>query len=285
VISWPSSLVSAIARRRAVILIGSGVSANAETELGQRPPTWGLFLENAYKKLGRRVPHIASSLKRYDYLEACDYLKAAHGAEWQNIVRASFSTPAYRHAPIHEAIFNLDCRIVASLNFDKIYENYAIPASEGTVVVKNYYDGDLREAVTGTDRYVIKPHGSVDTVSKIIFTLSDYAEARSKHANFYEIFNALLHTHTFLCVGVGLADPDLQIIFEDYRFKHGEFPHFMTVPSPVSEPQVDLIRRTRGLNVLKYSPKENHLELTESLQALSKAVSDVRVEIVKTENW
>ena len=223
--------------------------------------------------------------KRYDYLEACDYLRTAHGAEWPNVVRASFSTPVYKHAPIHEAIFNLDSRIVASMNFDKIYENYAVPASEGTVVVKNYYDGDLREAVTGIDRYIIKPHGTVDTISKIIFTLSDYAEARSKHANFYEIFNALLHTHTFLCIGVGLADPDLQIVFEDYRYKHGEFPHFMTVPAPVSEAQSSLLQRTRGLNVLKYSPRDHHTELTTSLQSLGKLVADARLDIATTGNW
>ncbi len=48
------------------------------------------------------------------------------------------------------------------------------------------------------------------------FTLDDYAEARTKYAAFYEVMTALLHTHTFVCFGCGLSDPDMKLIFEDY---------------------------------------------------------------------
>lgn len=284
-INWPEGLVNAIARRRAVVLIGSGVSANAQTDTGKRPLTWGAFLKAAYLKIGKRLPHISGALRRFNYLEACDYIRTELGEEWANVIRSEFSTPVYKHAAIHEAIFNLDSRIVASLNFDKIYETYAIGASEGTVVVKNYYDGDIREAVSGQDRYIIKPHGTVDTVSKMIFTLEQYGSARTTHASFYDVFSALLHTHTFLCIGCGLSDPDLQLIFEDYRYKHGESPHFMTLPSPVTEAERALIKRTRGINVLNYSPRDNHADLTKSLEELAKLVAVKRDEIADLRNW
>lgn len=284
-ISWPDGLVGAIARRRCVILIGSGVSANSETDEGKRPATWGAFLAASYEKLGRRVSHISSALKRYNYLEACDYLRSDHGEEWPNIIRAEYATPIYRHAEIHKAIFDLDCRIVASLNFDKIYETYAIGASEGTVVVKNYYDEDIRDAVSGADRYIIKPHGTVDSVSKMIFTLEQYGKARTKYASFYDVFSSLLHTHTFLCIGCGLSDPDLQLIFEDYKYKHGESPHFMTLPAPVTDAQKNLIKRTRGINVLSYSSRDYHSDLTKSLQALAALVAVKRDDIADLRNW
>jgi SIR2-like domain len=285
VIAWPDGLISAVARRRSVLLIGSGVSANSATDDGRRPSTWGAFLTAAYKKLGKRLPYISSSLKSYNYLEACDYLRSEHGEEWPNIVRAEFATPLYRPADIHKAIFDLDSRIIASLNFDKIYDNYANLASEGTIIVKTYYDPDMRDAVSGADRYIIKPHGTVDTVSKMIFTLEQYGKARTEYASFYDVFSSLLHTHTFICVGCGLADPDLQLIFEDYRYKHGESPHFITLPSPVSEAQRNLIKRTRGLNVLTYSPRDNHADLTKSLQDLVSQVSLKRDEIADLRSW
>jgi hypothetical protein len=65
-LSWPPALVQTIARRRTVVLIGSGVSANAKTDSGGHPPTWGEFLLNSYKKLGRRIPHISGALTRYN---------------------------------------------------------------------------------------------------------------------------------------------------------------------------------------------------------------------------
>jgi hypothetical protein len=121
-----------------VVLIGSGVSANAKTDAGARPPTWGKFLQHSYKRLRRRRPYIESALARHSYLEACDYLKGEYNERWPEVIRESFVTPKFRASGIHKAIFDLDCRIVASLNFDKIYENYAIAASENTIVVKNY---------------------------------------------------------------------------------------------------------------------------------------------------
>ncbi|WP_354287944.1 SIR2 family protein [Sphingomonas sp. UYEF23] len=218
-------------------------------------------------------------------MEACDYIRTGFGEAWPNFVKEEFSTPIYRHAPIHEAIFNLDSRIVASLNFDKIYETYAIGASEGTIIVKNYYDSDIRDAVSGADRYIIKPHGTVDAVSKMIFTLEQYGKARTEYSSFYEVFSALLHTHTFICLGCGLSDPDLQIIFEDYKYKHGESAHFMTLPTPIADAQKDLIKRTRGLNVLTYSPREGHLDLTKSLQELVALVVAKREEIAEFRSW
>jgi hypothetical protein len=284
-LSWPAGLVQAIARRRAVILIGSGVSANAKTDDGVHPPTWGDFLKNIYKSLGRRLPHIAGSIARYNYLEACDYLKSEYNANWPDVIRDNFVTPQYRPCEIHKAIFDLDCRIVASLNFDKIYETYAITASENTIIIKNYYDDDVRQTVAGVDRYILKPHGTVDSISRMIFTLDDYARARTEHASFYEMMTALLHTHTFLCVGCGLSDPDMKLIFEDYRYKYSESPHYITLPSPVSPAEMLLIQKTRGLNVLKYSPKDQHKELTESLTELGKNVAAKRDEISASQNW
>lgn len=284
-IAWPDPVITAIARRRSVILIGSGVSANAQTDGGKKPPTWGEFLKAGYAKVGKRLAYIQAALNTYGYLEACEYIRSEMGEQWAGFIRSEFATPNYKPAKIHEAIFELDSRIVASLNFDKIYENYAIKASEDTVIVKSYYDADMREAVSGVDRYIIKPHGTVDTVSKLIFTLEQYGEARTLHSGFYDVFSSLLHTHTFICVGCGLSDPDLQLIFEDYKYRHKESPHFIVLPGPLPAPKRDLIRRTRGMTVLTYNPKDGHAELTASLQELGSLVATKRDEIALLRSW
>ena len=282
---WPQNLIDAVARRRAVILIGSGVSANAQSAGGLRPPTWWEFLNLAYKKLGRRLKYIESALKEYNYLAVCDYLRNEHGSAWNDLIREVFVNPQYKAGEIHKTIFDLDCRIVVSLNFDKIYEMYALQTSDGTVVIKNYYDDDIRQAVAGADRYIIKPHGTVDSVSKMIFTLDDYAMSRTRHASFYELMTSLIHTHTFLCIGCGLSDPDMKLIFEDYRYKFNKSPHFITLPLPIADAECRLIQKTRGLNTIKYNRKDNHRELTTALGELVKLAGQKRNEIASLQSW
>lgn len=43
-IEWPEKLVDSIARRRSVLFLGSGISANSENVSGKKPATWDAFL-------------------------------------------------------------------------------------------------------------------------------------------------------------------------------------------------------------------------------------------------
>lgn len=285
-IEWPTPLVETLARRRCVVVIGSGVSANSVNEGNRRPPTWRQFLEEAHSQLPNKRKHISAALRRYDLLEACEYLREELGQDqWANTIRGSFVEPNYRPAKIHEAIFNLDSRITLSLNFDRIFDDYAAKTSERTFLVKNYYDDEIRQTLVGKDQYLLKPHGGVDTITRMIFTAKDYGLARVKHSGFYEILNALLHTHTFLCIGCGLSDPDMKILFEDYRYKYSECPHYIILPSPVPSAQKKLIQDTRGMNVITYNKKDDHAELTDSLQALADLVNIEQAIVANELTW
>jgi SIR2-like domain len=284
VIDWPEDVIDAIARRRCAIVIGSGVSANSRGTGDVRPPTWKSFLVEGCERQGNPT-HILDALNQNDMLEACDYLKSSMGNQWSVFLREKFSTPRYRPAEIHTQLLELDTRIVISLNFDKIYDNFANSRTEGTVIVKNYYDDDIREAVSGSDRYVIKPHGTIDSTKKIIFTLDDYAKARIEFSSFYEVLNALLHTHLLLFIGCGLSDPDLKTLFEEYRYRYQEMPHYITLPGPISPEKEDLVKRTRGMNILQYNNADDHIELTKSLEELVGHVAHRREIIARELSW
>ena len=43
-INWPEDVVEDIARRRCVLYLGSGVSANSVNEKGETPATWGICI-------------------------------------------------------------------------------------------------------------------------------------------------------------------------------------------------------------------------------------------------
>jgi len=284
-ISWPDQVVDAVARRRCVLIIGSGVSASASTDAGERPPTWREFLLEGLKALPRQPTFIRQAINDGSYLEACQYIKNALGEEWGGLLKKRFLDPQYKPSDLHKAIFNLDLRTTISLNFDSIYDRFAGNLTEGTFIVKKYDDGDIRQSVAGPDRYLIKMHGSMDAPSRMIFTAKDYANARIKHREFYELVQSLLHTHTCLLIGCGLSDPDVRLLFEDYRHALNESPHYQSMPKPVPTEVVSFIRDTRGINILPYSPRDGHKELLESVQQLATKAFDRRDIIVDRRNW
>ena len=123
-IIWPSSLIDDIARRKSVIFLGSGISRQSRNLKGETPKGWLGFLEAAIARLiyekGTKVA-IKKLLKAQDYLTACQLIKDhSDNAAFHQFLKDEFQIPAFQSAPIHETIANLDSRIFATPNFDKI---------------------------------------------------------------------------------------------------------------------------------------------------------------------
>ncbi|EEY5898229.1 SIR2 family protein, partial [Escherichia coli] len=197
-----------------------------------RPPSWKQFLEGCLPELSSGSSlQIKRLIKNEDYLTACELIKAKlPKGRFDEIAKNAFLNPHYAKADIHEFLFKLDCRIVVTPNFDKIYETYVSKETEGTVSVKNYFDSDIASAIKDSGRVILKIHGTIDNTSNLIFSRSDYAKARSEYRDFYEILNALGLTHTFLFIGCGANDPDIRLLLEDAFFKHNAVkPHYMVM--------------------------------------------------------
>ncbi len=289
-INWPEEVVSDIARRRCVLFLGSGVSINSANESGRRPKTWKNFLENS---LGGVKPisyakHIKKLIKENDYLTACEVIKKALGKDAFNIlVRDEILLPGYLPAEIHNQIFLLDSRIVATPNFDKIYETFANGKANGTIVVKHHYDQDVASVIREAGRVILKVHGTIDSPDHMIFTRSEYALARTKYSYFYEILSALSLTHTFIFIGCGINDPDIKLLLEDTFFRHNSFrSHIILLPTGALHESVsNILQETMNLKVITYSSKEDHKELLDSLIILNNSVDSTREELARNSNW
>lgn len=273
-INWPQRLLDDFDSQRVVLFIGSGVSRNSLGKDGTtRPKTWKAFLEDA--ALSRNI-----STKIQPYLESKDYLTALdiirHGMshdDYAQMVRAEYQAPAYEPAEIHDAIYRLNCKIVLTPNFDKIYDVYVGEKSRGTIDVKEYHFPELAEFVRGDRQIVIKTHGSVDSHRQMIFGRKDYAKARVQHSLFYEILRALVLTHTLLFIGCGVDDPDIRQMLEDLNFGAvGSRSHyFVAAKGALDTDMKDVLADTMNLRVLEYAyvgGSHDHSNLTTSLQEL-----------------
>jgi hypothetical protein len=287
-IAWDQEIIQAIARRRSVIVIGSGVSRNSSNNQGKRPPTWEGFLRDTSTSLGSPA-HIEELINQRDFLTACELVKRKiSNDKFLALVQKEYQQPGYTPAPIHRHIYNLDSAIVASPNFDSIYDTYASNISNGTLIIRDHTSSDIVSYLGGGEvRLLLKTHGSANNPAHLIFTRQDYAEARTKYVLFYEILKSLILTHTFLFLGCGIDDPDIRSLFEDVQFAHGRMPHhFMTMPrGEVNEDVVAIAAEAMKVKFLQYSPDNGHDELTQSLGELVKLVDGFRDLRAKDLKW
>lgn len=272
---WPETLLEDFEQNRVVLFIGSGVSRNSLGNDGQRrPKTWHNFLSdtaNTYNIAGLVNPY----LQARDYLTALDVIRfKLRPEQYSRLIRAEYQDPGYGAADIHDAIYRLNCKIVLSPNFDKIYDVYVLEKSRGTITVKEYYAEDLAEFIRGDRSVVIKTHGTVDTPAKMIFGREDYARARTTYSMFYDILKALTLTHTLLFVGCGLDDPDIRLILEDINFgAAGARSHyFISAENSVSPEMKQVISNTMNLEIIEYpyvANSNDHSRLTTELRELA----------------
>lgn len=279
-INWPDSLINDLADGRCVVFLGSGISNNAKNAAGQRPKTWRTLLEKAAGEVvdAKRKKIINDCLKRYDYLMACELVKTALGDDrFNDLLRDEFQTPMFLPADIHKDIFNLDAPVVITPNFDKIYDTYVTTEAHGTIPILNYNSDDIIDHIRSGKPIVLKIHGTIDERRKLIFSKKDYARARSEYAKFYKILEALILTKTFLFLGAGLNDPDIQLLLENYSFEYGHTRkhYFVIHDKEYSDEELAVYESTLNLSFLTYNWSKrikSHQDFLDSVKELSSRV-------------
>lgn len=275
-ISWPENLVKDIAEGRCVVFLGSGISSNSQNASGARPKTWRALLEAASNTLAdsSKKKSIRACLNRYDYLMACELVKTAMGDDsFSDFLRDEFQTPRFEPADVHKDIFKLDAPVVITPNFDKIYDTYVTTETGGTTPILNYYSNDIIDNIRNGKLVVLKIHGSIDERSRLIFTKKDYAQARNENVSFYKLLEALILTKTFLFLGAGLNDPDIQLLLENYNFQYGHTrSHFFVIhENEYSDEELSVYESTLNLTFLKYNwskRAKSHQDFLDSIKDL-----------------
>lgn len=287
-IDW-SEVAPDLGRRRSVIVLGSGISRHSTGTGGKRPPTWKEFLSKAVYDCPEKADmnSINEALTSGDFLHACEWLKKRYDSRWAKYLRDTFSAPGYAPAPIHDQILRLDSRIVFTLNFDDIYERHADSIHRGSHITKNYYDKDVEEFLRGSGRYIIKVHGNLNSTSEMIFTQKEYSQARIRNAAFYQAFDAALLSHSFVFLGCGIADPDVNLLLENQNFRYQEqAPHYFVTSQGFNRDRRNSLRENRNLKVLEYDPVDaDHSGLVAELEALNGAVEAERFALASSTNW
>jgi hypothetical protein len=145
---------------------------------------------------------------------------------------------------------------------------------------------DIAESIRGTDRMILKVHGTIDSPERMIFTRKEYAEAREKYRSFYSVLESLALTHTFIFLGCGVNDPDIRLLLEDSFFRnHSARAHIFVLPAGLHSDVKTVLQDSMNLAILTYKSANNHKELVDSLQELVGLVENERENVKMTGNW
>ena len=141
--------------------------------------------------------------------------------------------------------------------------------------------------IKSEERIILKIHGTLDESSKMVFTRSQYTNARYENAAFYKLLEALSLNYTFVFLGCGFSDPDIQLVLENYSFVFPGSPshYFITPEDGINDEYKRIIKENRNLEIITYDAKNNHQELHDALEELVPLVEDERTRIAKEMDW
>lgn len=268
-INWPDNLVEEIAYRRCVLFLGAGISATSKNDEGESPMQWGDFIEKAISlvqpKTSEKLDFIRRAIERGNYLLALQTIyDSSDPGEYANYLRQVYSRPNYRASNVHQLIKDIDCKIVITTNFDKIYENMC---NEHGYTTANYREIDkILANLKTTENLIIKAHGSIDDIDNLVFTQKQYYEAKKNFPQFYQILHALFLTQTVLFLGYSLNDPDINLVLETVgNSSSSSSPHYVVVKQGVDEEIKKFWRDCYNIYTLEYGPDYEDLEANISI--------------------
>jgi hypothetical protein len=279
VIDWPQTLVKEIARRRCVLFLGAGVSAAATDDSGGQPKDWPGFLEEACSLVRgeQNQSEVREMIAERRYLLCLQAIaEEADTSDYHNLLDHHFNNPAFQAGELHQIVRALDSRIVITTNFDKIYERLCLTsASEGYKVIP-YYSGSLGDELRSDTRIIVKAHGTIDEIQRMVFTKAEYHRAKRDHPDFYALLKSIFLTHTCVFIGCSLDDPDVLLVLEDVRVTaSSQRPHYSLIRTGGhSHYALRDWEKAYNIRALDYGP--NHGGLVESLRDLHAQVDALR---------
>lgn len=274
-----ADLLNDIAKRKVVLFVGAGASKWAKPRGGGSFKGWAEFLNHACAKIAETSTKklISGRIKKGDFLIASELLKNHLGEEWSRILSAEFQQAADT-SRLHRALIALDQRIIVTTNFDKLIETAWAEGTQGrhpSVVSK--LDQKAFRLFRDDDPYLIKLHGSIDEPDGVVFDKTSYQKTAFANQFYRELIGTLLLTHTFIFIGFSMEDPAISLVVESHAYRYSDTrPHYIFMPGSPNRPIDELSKSLRKLFVLRYSEKDGHIALAESLEALGQDARERR---------
>ena len=305
-INIPPGLKEAIEADDLVLFIGAGLSWNLKNTDNESLEGWGKMVKSITSHLNKKG-HITDELK-----QACDALepiKALEKLETEGInrrqvgefVKHYFTLGKDNDFSFHKKLFSLSTKIITT-NYDRAFEKATPELQE----IKAYKTKDYELNRLKKDPiFLFKLHGCIEHLDSMVLFPSDYdklykSEGREAEHALYALRN-LIFNKTFLFIGTGLGDPQINGIFKEINRIQGIYDqeHYIITDKPLENslnfltsikvasyteiPEViDQLLEIKQVAEAKKSPQEKML--SEQLKESEKEIISLTEELDKEKN-
>ncbi|PJI23165.1 SIR2 family protein [Prevotella intermedia] len=239
-INIPPGLKEAIEADDLVLFIGAGLSWDLKNTDNESLEGWDKMVKSITSHLITEG-YITDELKQIcDALEPIETLKILEKKgiskrEIGGFVKHYFTLRGGNDFSFHKKLFSLSTKIITT-NYDKAFEK-AIPELQE---IKAYKGKDYElNRVKKDSVFLFKLHGCIDGIDSMVLFPSDYdglyddKGREAEHA--LHTLRILISNKTFLFIGTGLGDPQINGIFKEINRIQGIYDqeHYIITDKPL----------------------------------------------------
>jgi hypothetical protein len=281
----PYELTDAIIKGECVLFIASGLSSQVERSNGKRLPNWSNFLIELLEwNIDKGAPFNSNPSEIKEMIDKGNHLMAAE--ELQEIVNSNdlseflnhvFRDPKVKPSNAHKLLTEIPFRAILTTNYDTLIEGAYTISNEGQMP-KTITISDLNTALPALRKknfFIFKMHGDIDRNENFILGSRSYNNLIFRSPEYLSFLETLFTTQTVLFMGFGGSDPDLDYLLNRLStiFSRTLSKHFLLMPNT----KFNFTERRRllldnRLEVIEYDPQNNHHQINDFLQLLSKTI-------------
>ncbi|WP_315556445.1 SIR2 family protein, partial [Porphyromonas endodontalis] len=241
-IEIPPGLREAIKADELVLFVGAGLSWNFKNKKNETLEGWTKMASSITSYLCDN-DHIPENLK-----QACDTLgeiKTLEILEEREIgigevgpfIREYFTLGEGNDFSLHQKLFKLSTKIITT-NYDRAFE-MAVPQlqSQKAYKGKDYELNGLKKDPV----FLFKLHGCIEHLDSMVLFPSDYKKLynsnRREAEHTLSALRNLIFNKTFLFIGTGLGDPQINSFFEEIKIIQGPYnqKHYIITPDSLEK--------------------------------------------------
>jgi hypothetical protein len=178
---------------------------------------------------------------------------------------------------LHKILINFPFQFFITTNYDTLLENAYVQVNSKQAKVYTFKDSpDIAYDLWNHRPFILKAHGDANkTQQGIILTERDYREILFQERGYQSILQSLFTTKTILFLGSSLSDPELKLLlsFIHSSFHGGGPTHYALMSEKDMNPvEADSWRKNFNIQIIPYSPEDNHSQVLEFLKEISTLV-------------
>ncbi|MDO4789813.1 MAG: SIR2 family protein [Porphyromonas sp.] len=235
-------LKAAIEADDLVLFIGAGLSWNFKNTANETLDGWEKMVSSILSHLkdkGYITDELKQSCKGLEPIDALEILEnnGISRKEVGEFLKSYFTLGRENDFSLQEKLFKLSTKIITT-NYDRAFEE-AVPELQNKKAykTKDYELNRLKKDPT----FLFKLHGCIEHMDSMVLFPSDYkklynSKGREAEHALYALRN-LIFNKTFLFIGTGLGDPQINGIFKEIKRTQGVYSqeHYIIISEPLKK--------------------------------------------------